>query len=91
MVKMLRKNCKIKLDKLLRETGKRGGSKRCNSDMDGYKGGGEWVYEQDHIIREEAVIFTGNPKCGKASGIDWITPEILKCGGTSSADWMYLI
>ena len=30
-------------------------------------------------------------KCGKAAGIDGITPEMLRCGGDVVVEWMLLI
>ncbi len=50
----------------------------------GMIGGGGRMHEQEKMKREEVVKAIVNLKNGKAAGVDGITAEMLKCGGSSA-------
>ena len=57
----------------------------------GVREGSGRMYEHGDIDRGEVVRAIKTLKCGKASGTDGISAEMLKYGGDSVVDWMHLI
>ncbi len=47
--------------------------------------------EQRVIERVEVEKAIGTMKCGKAAGIDGITPEMVKHGGDAVGEWLTMI
>ncbi len=50
--------------------------------------GGKGVCEQRVIERVDMEKAIAKIKCGKAAGIDGITPEMVKHGGNTVVGWM---
>ncbi len=57
----------------------------------GMEAGGKRVCEQRVIERAEVEKAIAKIKCGKAAGIDGITPEMVKHGGDAVVEWMSVI
>ncbi len=57
----------------------------------GMEAGGKRVGEQRVIERVEVEKAIGKMKCGKAAGIDGITPEMVKHGGDAVVEWLTMI
>ncbi len=57
----------------------------------GMETGGKRVCEQGVIERVEVEKAIGKMKCGKAAGIDGITPEMVKHGGDAMVEWLTMI
>ena len=57
----------------------------------GMEAGGKRVHEQRGIERVEVEKAIAKIKCGKAAGIDGITPEMVKHGRNAVVDWITMI
>ncbi len=53
--------------------------------------GGKRVGEHRETERVEVEKAIGEIKCGKAAGIEGITPEMVKHGGDAVVEWMTMI